>query len=338
MSNEGHFYYLKREYFGAKLNPLKKKDTTEADYCYFKSNPSLEANYDLKNPRSITLNNIAEKSFHKIQTAKTTTKSKMILHVEGGWPEGVKPEEAREIMNWKRSKEKQEEFPLKVKSLIETTTPIIKQNLRMDPYEEYFQEKSENVVEDSFSAKVKLVLKDNFEFPRRVRHLAWNWENQNQISACYKMQKNHILTDKNKLGCNIWDLNNPNSPVVSLKNNYEILVSAYHLKDPHILGVGCSNGTVALYDIRTAGLITSSKLEESHHESVSDFVWLKSKSNTEFITTSTDGQVVWWDIRDLSEPVIEPENSLMLVDRENDVEKEYGGMKIEYNPEAGVFI
>jgi hypothetical protein len=35
--------------------------------------------------------------------------------------------------------------------------------------------------------------------------------------------------------------------------------------------------------------------------------------------------------------IIEPENPLYLTDKgDNDIEKEYGGVKIEYNPEAGV--
>lgn len=34
-----------------------------------------------------------------------------------------------------------------------------------------------------------------------------------------------------------------------------------------------------------------------------DFAWLQSKTGSEALTVSTDGQVLWWDIRKLSEVV-----------------------------------
>jgi dynein intermediate chain 2 len=60
-----------------------------------------------------------------------------------------------------------------------------------------------------------------------------------------------------------------------------------------LLGAGCANGTIAIFDIRAGIQIAQTKLEESHSEAVSDFIWLKSKTNSEFVTTSTDGKVVW---------------------------------------------
>jgi hypothetical protein len=36
---------------------------------------------------------------------------------------------------------------------------------------------------------------------------------------------------------------------------------------------------------------------------VYDFAWLQSKTGSEAMTVSTDGQVLWWDIRKLSEAV-----------------------------------
>jgi len=137
---------------------------------------------------------------------------------------------------------------------------------------------------------------------------------------------------------------------------------AFNNKHAHIFGVGCTNGTVLIYDLKTNKLLVTSKLEYCHSEAVRDFVWLKVKNGTEFVTTSTDGKVIWWDIRDLNnakkiylcpdnaeikEPN-KPDNEaewiknvnykpFILVDKDKDTntEKEYGGLKIEYNPEAG---
>lgn len=40
-----------------------------------------------------------------------------------------------------------------------------------------------------------------------------------------------------------------------------------------------------------------------HRDPVFDFAWLQSKTGSEALTVSTDGQVLWWDIRKLSEVV-----------------------------------
>lgn len=41
----------------------------------------------------------------------------------------------------------------------------------------------------------------------------------------------------------------------------------------------------------------------SCRDPVFDFAWLQSKTGSEALTVSTDGQVLWWDIRKLSEVV-----------------------------------
>lgn len=43
-------------------------------------------------------------------------------------------------------------------------------------------------------------------------------------------------------------------------------------------------------------------LETSHRDPVYNVLWINSKSGTEFFSSSTDGQVKWWDMRKLNEP------------------------------------
>ncbi len=126
--------------------------------------------------------------------------------------------------------------------------------------------------------------------------------------------------------------------------NSEILCISFNRHHQSLLDVGCSNGTVGIFDIHegvTQNLLCLSKLEESHNDAITDFVWLRHRNGTEFVTTSTGGKVIWWDIKEIHTPHIyiqpeNPEKPLMLIDKDNEVEKEYGGVKIEYNPEAGV--
>lgn len=78
-------------------------------------------------------------------------------------------------------------------------------------------------------------------------------------------------------------------------------------------------------------------IEKSHYDPVVDLVWLSSKTGSEFVTTSTDGKMLWWDTRKLDEPTdwteldegpLGPDGKVRVV----------GGTGIEYVPDAGVRI
>ncbi|EOD33592.1 hypothetical protein EMIHUDRAFT_229544 [Emiliania huxleyi CCMP1516] len=81
----------------------------------------------------------------------------------------------------------------------------------------------------------------------------------------------------------IWDVNNPNAPDQAL---------AYEL-DPNLLVSGAYNGLAP---------VETSIIEKSHRDPVYDVWWLQGKTAYECASTSTDGQVLWWDIRKLAEP------------------------------------
>lgn len=51
-------------------------------------------------------------------------------------------------------------------------------------------------------------------------------------------------------------------------------------------------------------------------------------TGTECFTTSTDGQVLWWDIRKLGEPT----ENLLLVPNPKENPRPMGGMSLEYEP------
>jgi len=112
-------------------------------------------------------------------------------------------------------------------------------------------------------------------------------------------------------------------------------------QDYNVLGAGMYNGQFGIFDLRKGGCMTDvSPIEHSHrwgrrmsavpcvswaqsyrhsHRShtnrghphggssrrdpVYDFSWLQSKTGTEAMTVSTDGQVLWWDTRRLGQPL-----------------------------------
>ena len=78
-------------------------------------------------------------------------------------------------------------------------------------------------------------------------------------------------------------------------------------------------------------------VEKSHYDPVTDLVWLTSKSNSEFVTTSTDGRVLWWDTRK-PDGKDGPTDILMLTEGpspDGRQERFVGGTVIEYVPDAG---
>lgn len=347
MSSETNAYYLKREYFGQNLNFRKREDTDLKSLC-FRPDSLAQKNYEYRNPKILSVTNIVEKSSHIVNTEKTTTKSVPIKHIEGGWPEYVVNNSEvekmqREMKNWVRAKEKTEFFEDKVKKLIANSTRILKQNLRMDIYEDYFEENPNSKMEDNFSAKIKMVFKDTEPYRRIVSKVAWmipeDKEEQTKVAVAYKLHKDQEIPPNYKLPCLVWSMDNPNTPLNVLSCNSEILTLAFNTRISHILGAGCANGTAVIFDLHTNKIIASTRLEDSHSEPISDFVWLKSKNGNEFVTSSTDGRVIWWEIRDMlsttNPPTIVPDKPLYLVHKDAEAEKEYGGTKIEYNPDVG---
>ena len=43
--------------------------------------------------------------------------------------------------------------------------------------------------------------------------------------------------------------------------------------------------------------VDATPMDVSHTEPLYDFAWLQSKTGTELMSVSTDGSVLWWDIR-----------------------------------------
>jgi dynein intermediate chain 2 len=76
--------------------------------------------------------------------------------------------------------------------------------------------------------------------------------------------------------------------------------------------------TLGCWDTRKGPYpVDSSTIEKSHRDPVYNVAWVQSKTGSEFFSTSTDGQVLWWDIRKLSDPtesmLLDPEKNGQVV-------------------------
>lgn len=73
-------------------------------------------------------------------------------------------------------------------------------------------------------------------------------------------------------------------------------------------------------------------LEKSHHDPVYDIYWLAtSKAGTQCVSASTDGRLLWWDLRKIDTG---PYDELVLTDSATEGSKVCGITSLEYNSEA----
>jgi len=78
---------------------------------------------------------------------------------------------------------------------------------------------------------------------------------------------------------------------------------AFNHKNPDTVVGGSYNGSLSFFDVRqgtSAGVVKpylTTILEKSHHDPVYDVTWLTvGKTGTECVSSSSDGQLLWWDI------------------------------------------
>lgn len=93
---------------------------------------------------------------------------------------------------------------------------------------------------------------------------------------------------------------------------------------------GMYNGQVAAWDTRHGKYpVMISEREICHRDPVNSVLWNNSKSGTEFFSGGSDGQVLWWDTRKLSEPL-----DRLLMDPvkrdDQDLSRSYGVSVLEY--------
>jgi dynein intermediate chain 2, axonemal len=71
----------------------------------------------------------------------------------------------------------------------------------------------------------------------------------------------------------------------------------------------------------------SSMIEKSHRDPVYDVKWLQSKTGTECMSCSTDGQVLFWDIRKIGEPT----EVLVLESKSELYSGVFGAVSLDYD-------
>ena len=176
---------------------------------------------------------------------------------------------------------------------------------------------------------------------RTASCLSWYPDDGHKIAVAYSILQFQQMPTDMSIESYIWDVENPNVPDQTIIPSSPLVCLKYNPKDPHILVGGSYNGLLGYWDTRKGPYpVDTTAIEKSHRDPVFNVAWVQSKTGTfrfrrdvhrvlhfpffisprvgsEFFSTSTDGQVLWWDIRKLSEPtdtmLLDPEKNGTIV-------------------------
>lgn len=161
-----------------------------------------------------------------------------------------------------------------------------------------------------------------------------------KLAAAYSIlnfQDDRMMHGRLPMKSFVWDVANPNQPMSTLVPPSPLVSLRWNHKMHTVLAGGSYNGLVHVFDVRAdqGSVLTAqstSEVSDSHHDPVYGVHWINSKTNRTFVSTSTDGQLLFWDMSNLSKPY----QVMHLYDKS---QRLLGGSSIDYNPEAqGKFL
>jgi dynein intermediate chain 2 len=267
-----------------------------------------------------------------VNTDTVVVKSTAMKHIEGGWPKEVDPTEKQDVARFVTKAQKQTEFKEACMAMGPVIEKCMRQNGTTDIYEVYFQDVEADHQATPPSAKSLAVMRDPNDLKRTAAKVAWYPGNDNKVGVAYSVlqfQDKRFSGQRLCADSYIWDITKPNAPERSITPPSPLGCLAFNPKQHDMVCGGSYNGLVSVYDLRKEKAhCGQSEIPTSHHDPVYDVFWISSKTGTQFVSTSTDGRLLYWDTKNLTAPVDE-----VVLTHTDDVV--LGGSCLEYNPEAG---
>jgi dynein intermediate chain 2 len=269
--------------------------------------------------------------------------NKGMKHTEGGWPGEIDVDDEAALTRFRKRREKGgkskgskavlEPLGASVSRLGPVVQLGVKQNNTINIYEEYFDELLTDHSSEPPSAKGMAVLRDPCPVRRTAATIDWIPDGPTRIAVAYSVlqfQDPRLLQKTLPVNSYLWDVQKPNSPEATLTPDSPLCSLRFNPKNTDVLIGGSYNGLVCHFDRRSGNKpVAASQIETSHHDPVYDVVWTQSKTGTMCTSCSTDGNLLWWDTRRLTEPT----RRVQLVDSESG--KVLGASSMAYNSEAG---
>ncbi|XP_023946165.2 dynein intermediate chain 3, ciliary [Bicyclus anynana] len=296
------------------------------------SNPAMYKNYILRNPVHFGIQNTGTTSEHWVNSVRAEYTSSGMNHIEGGWPKDINTNDPEAMQRYRRKIEKDDAYIHAVMHLGHSMEHNILQNNAVDMYEIYYSELGTIPPVERSSCHTVNVYREPGSNRRPVRSLSWQADGARLASA--HADVNFMRNTRSPQCSYIWDIENANAPELIISPPQPLLDLQYNPRDQHILVGGMMNGQVGCWDMRRGSeAVALCPPHIAHRDLASNVLFINSKSGAEFFSSSPDGVVKWWDIRNISEPtdsmIIDP------VKTNNDtqsVENALGISALEYEP------
>lgn len=259
--------------------------------------------YCLRNPVNQVVQATLPQSNNETNTRRIRSHNQGINHTEGGWPRDVNVGSEEQIHRHQRRVCQSEHYINTVLNLAPVIEHYIDQNNAIEMYQTYFEEIPPRDPIELYKIRVANKLSDTSQRP--VSCIRWTNENPAKlaIAYCYKEYK-FSYPSKMLNAFYLWNVEKQNTPANILQPPYPCWQLACSPENPNVLIGGLENGTVCLFDVRNKEeAISTSALHVSHRDPVTALVYTHSRTNTEFFSGSYDGQCLWWDTRNLSQPL-----------------------------------
>ena len=273
-------------------------------------------------------------------TVRKSTMTHGQLHLEGCWPKDVDIRDIGHRLRYRKKSEKDDTYFPSLKTLVNLSKTVLRQNNSIDIYQQYFKEykpppKRRNKInysDDEDPLQVVTVLGDPLtgnmktgriptsRIQRTACALAWQpveGPHGRRIAVAYSSIRfpyvsSSALQPGESLSSYVWDLTTNSTPEITLNPSSQLSAIEFNSKDLHLLGGGCHNGTICCFDCRRGGnpVISTQLFGDNAPTStlgggaVRGLKWLQSSGRGQELLV-IDGSNVCriWDIRHMKEPV-----------------------------------
>jgi len=266
----------------------------------------------------------------QVNTEPFIQATKGTLHTDGAWPNEVKTTDFADRQRLIRRIKNEPGYQSAIVNLARVADQVIQQNNTIDLYEEYFEGLEDDIITYSPpSCRTVAVFRDPNETRRAVNSLSWHPEGPHKLAVSHCIMQFQKMPANMPVSSYIWDLHNPNQPDSELIPPSPLTCLVYNPRSPDQLVGGCYNGLVGFWDLRKGNQpVETSLIEQSHRDPVYEVSWVQSRAGNECCSISTDGQVLWWDVRKLGNG---PMDNMSLAAED----MSFGATTLEYRSDAG---
>ncbi|XP_026666893.1 dynein intermediate chain 3, ciliary-like [Ceratina calcarata] len=266
-------------------------------------NPEFPQDYVLKAHCHRGTSMQKQYALHEVQTERKITTSTGIMHSEGGWPREINPKDAELVQRFRRRMEKDDNWPIIMRGLLPTVERYVLQNNAVNIYQNFFDDLIPTHMGKHYNLRVTNLYEDPETKIRPVRHLSWSPNQAQRLAVAYGFMEFEEHPNDVSPYSYVWDIGNPNKALLKLKSSSPLMTIEYNTRDPVLLVSGLTSGQVCCWDIRASDEpVHISHPYVSHKHPAIQTLWIPSKSNTDFFSSSTDGTVLWWDVRFMKKP------------------------------------